>query len=343
MPDKRVALGVRRQKKVPQIRAFPAFSVLILWLAPATAPAGELLRIESSIDAMGSVYSIVAYGEDRTRLESAVEESFEEVRRLDNLLSNYKPHSEWSRVNREAAAGAVAVSPELFDLLEACRRYSRMSEGAFDITVGPLVKIWGFYRGSGRLPHRAEIRGAMSRVGHDLVELDRARGTVRFRKPGVELDPGGIGKGYTVDRMVDILRKNGIPSALISAAGSTIYGLGAPPKEEAWTVKIRHPKKEGEYVSELRLHNMSMSTSGSSEKFFVSGGKLYSHIFDPRTGYPAEGMLSVSVTAPKSLDSEAWTKPVFIHGSRWARKHVPKQFQVFVCEDRLKTACAWLQ
>jgi thiamine biosynthesis lipoprotein len=343
MPEKRPALGVPRQKKVPGIRAFATLSVLILWLAPAKAPAGEPLRIESSLDAMGSAYSIVAYGEDRRRLESAVEESFEEVRRLDNLLSNYKPQSEWSRVNRDAAAGAVAVSPELFDLLEACQRYSKLSEGAFDITVGPLVKIWGFYKGSGRLPHRAEIRSALSRVGQELVELDRARGTVRFRKAGVELDPGGIGKGYTVDRMVEILKRNGIEAALVSAAGSTIYGLGAPPKEEAWTVKIRHPRKENEYVSELKLNNMSMSTSGTSEKFFVSGGRLYSHIFDPRTGYPAEGILSVSVTAPKALDSEAWTKPVFINGSRWARKHVPKQFQVFVCEDRLQTACAWLQ
>jgi len=317
--------------------------VVILCLAPVAALAGEPLRIESTIDAMGSTYTIVAYGEDRLRLESAVEESFEEVRRLDNLLSNYKPTSEWSRVNRDAAAGPVSVSLELFGLLERCQRYSRISEGAFDITVGPLVKLWGFYKGSGRLPHRAEIRTVMARIGYGKVQLDGRNRTVRFLKEGVELDPGGIGKGYAVDRIVEILKNNGIKAALVSAAGSTIYGLGAPPSQDGWRVKLRHPVKENEYVGEVTLKDLSMSTSGTSEKFFRAAGKIYSHIFDPRTGFPAQGMLSVSVTAPKALDSEAWAKPVFVNGRGWAQKNKPGNPRVFLCEDRLEIACAWLQ
>jgi thiamine biosynthesis lipoprotein len=292
---------------------------------------------------MGSTYTIVAYHDSRAVLERAVDEAFEEVRRLDDLLSNYKSRSEWSRMNREAAEKPVRVPPEMFELLAACLEYSRKTDGAFDISVAPLVKVWGFYRGTGRLPHRAEIRGALTKVGYRNVLLDATNLTVKFAKRGVELDPGGIGKGYAVDRVVAILRKNGIESALISAGGSSIYGLGAPPGEKGWKVKIRHPKRANEHVSELILNNLSMSTSGTSEKFFISGGKLYSHIFDPRTGYPARGMLSVSVTAPRTLDSEAWTKPLFILGRQWAGAHLPKDFRAFFCEDKPNYPCAWLQ
>ncbi len=292
---------------------------------------------------MGSTYTIVAYGEDRLKLETSVEGAFDEVRRLDNLLSNYKPRSEWSLVNRNAAGGPVRVSREVFDLIAACLDYSRMSDGAFDITVGPLVRTWGFFKGSGRLPHRAEIRTALANVGYRNVILDKENLTVRFAKPGVEIDPGGIGKGYAVDRAAASLREAGIRSALVSAGGSSMYGLGAPPGGGGWKVKIRHPRNPAAVVAELQLRDKSMSTSGTSEKFFVSGGKTYSHIFDPRTGYPAPGMLSVSVSAPRTVDSEAWTKPNFILGKAWASKRLPADLEVFFCEDRTPVTCAWLQ
>ncbi len=296
---------------------------------------------------MGSVYTIVAYGEDRNVLQTAIDLSFEEVQRLDELLSNYRPRSEWSKVNREAGAGPVRVSPELFGLVEVCLRYSEASEGAFDITVGPLVRTWGFFRGSGRLPHRAEIRTALAKVGYRNVILNRENLTIQFAQPGVEIDPGGIGKGYAVDRIAEILRSRGITSALISAGGSSMYGIGAPPNDPAgWPVKIRHPKDPDQSVGEVRLKDSSMATSGTSEKFFMSGGKVYSHIFDPRTGYPAAGMLSVSVLAPRAIDSEAWTKPVFILGRSWAAQHPDERkglTKIFFCEDKTEIRCAWLQ
>ncbi|MEP7367090.1 MAG: FAD:protein FMN transferase [Acidobacteriota bacterium] len=328
--------------------AVPKGVVLRLWVAsavlmPVSGWAAEPLRIESSLDAMGTTFTIVAYGDNRVQLETAVDLAFEEVRRIDDLLSNYKPRSEWSLVNREAANRAVRVSPELFDFLETCMQYSRQSDGAFDITVGPLVRVWGFYKGTGRLPHRAEIRGAMARVGYQNVLLDRSNQTVRFSRDGVEIDPGGIGKGYAVDRVVGVLRERGIRSALVSGGGSSIYGLGSPPGQPGWPVKIRHPRDPKESVAELMLHDLSMSTSGTSEKFFYAEGKLYSHVFDPRTGYPAQGMLSVSVTAPRTLDSEAWTKPFFIQGRRWPENRTPKAMKVFLCEDKAEIACAWLR
>lgn len=313
--------------------------------------AGELLRLEQSLEAMGSVYTVVAYGEQRAGMLAAVDDAFEEVRRIDRLLSNYRPDSELSQLNRAAAKGPVRVSDELFGLLEVCREYSRQSQGTFDITVGPLMKIWGFYRGSGRLPHRAEIRGVFGRVGFDKVVLNSAGKTVSFARDGMELDPGGIGKGYAVDRMVDILKKGLVHSALVSAGNSSIFALGSPPEEEGWRVSIRDPRDAARAMEEVVLKNASMSTSGTSEKFFRAQGRLYSHIMNPRTGYPAQGTLSVSVIAPRTLDSEAWTKPVFIMGRKWTEKHLPnnphfKGYRFFICEDKQggsQQPCAWLQ
>ena len=149
------------------------FLLPLLWAAPT-----ETLRLESSVDAMGSTYSIAVYGEDRTRMEAAVEAAFEEVRRLDRMLSNYRPASELSAVNREAGSHPVKVTSEMFQLLAACMEYSKAGDGAFDITVGPLMKVWGFYKGTGHLPHRAEIRTALAKVGYRHMQLDAAAGTV---------------------------------------------------------------------------------------------------------------------------------------------------------------------
>ena len=318
--------------------------VLVLFLLAAAAAQAEGLRLEKSADAMGSTYSIALYGDDRIRMEAAADAAFDEVRRLDELLSNYKPDSEWSEVNRNAAVSPVRVSPELFGLLSACWEYSRQSEGAFDITVGPLMKVWGFYKGSGHLPHKPEILAALTKVGYWHMLLDAKSGTVRFDRAGVEMDPGGIGKGYAVDRMVEILKKMGVRSALVAGSGSSIYALGAPPDEpRGWAVKIKDPWDSSKTLTEIWLKDMSMSTSGSYEKFFRAEGRIYAHIMDPRTGYPAQGSASVSVVAPRTIDSEAWAKPYFVNGRDWTVKHRPRDFRVFFCEDRMDKPCAWLQ
>jgi len=231
----------------------------------------------------------------------------------------------------------------LFQLLSACVEYSRASEGAFDITVGPLMKVWGFYKGTGHLPHRAEIRGALGKVGYRNIVLDARHSTVRLSQPGVEMDPGGIGKGYAVDKMISVLKSSGIGSALVSAAGSSIYALGSPPGDSGWKLQIKDPKNPSKSVATVSLKDQSMSTSGNYEKFFYAEGKLYSHIMDPRTGYPSQGMLQTSVIAPKTIDSEAWTKPYYIQGREWTVRHKKKDFRVFMCEDRAGAPCEWLQ
>jgi thiamine biosynthesis lipoprotein len=303
----------------------------------------ELLRMVEHFDAMGSTYSVVLYGQDRVQMDAAIDAAFAEVARLDALLSNYRAESEWCAVNHRAAEEPVRVSPELFQLLMKCMVVSRESEGAFELTVGPLMKLWGFYKGSGRLPSQAEVADVLPRVSWRHVHLDTENRTVRFDCSGVELDPGGIGKGYAVDRMVDVLRRRGFKNALVSGSESTMYGMGAPPEEpRGWRVGIKDPRNRRRTLDEVFLKDASLSTSGSTQKFFRAEGRVYSHIMDPRTGYPAETNGSVSVIAPHTIDCEAWAKPYFINGRDWTARHRPEQFRVCFCDKSTEESCAWL-
>jgi thiamine biosynthesis lipoprotein len=299
-------------------------------------------RHEYSGDAMGTAFRIVVYSSDARLGEAAAASALNEARRLDRMLSNYLGDSEWSHINRQAAETPVPVTREMFELLQDCLEYSRESEGAFDITVGPLMKLWGFYKDSGHVPHPYDLKTVLANVGYRNIELDRRKQTVRFLKTGVQMDPGGIGKGYAVERMVSIVKAAGVSAALISAGGSTIYALGAPPGADGWLIHITNPRHPSRDAAQLILKDASLSTSGTTEKFFRADGIIYSHIMDPRTGYPARGVLSVNVVAPRAVDSEAWTKPFFIQGRHWTEAHMPAGFEVFMCEDSGAMACGWL-
>lgn len=303
----------------------------------------ELVRREGWVYAMGTLYRIVAYGARPEPLESAVAEALREAERLDRMLSNYQPESELSQVNELAPCRAVRASDELFELLTASIARSIESEGAFDITVGPLMKAWGFYKGSGDRPHPAALKDALDKVGYGKVLLDPKDRTVRFARYGVELDPGGIGKGYAVDKMTKLLRERGVAAALVSAGGSTLFGMGAPPNKPGWTVTIKDPCNPSKSAATVILKDQSLSTSGNYEKFFWAEGKIWSHIVDPRTGYPAMGTLSVSIIAPQTIDSEVWAKPYYILGRGWTEKHKPGSFRVFYCEEISNMPYTWLE
>jgi FAD:protein FMN transferase len=292
---------------------------------------------------MGTVFTVEMYGPDRVQLTRAGDRALDEASRIDHLLSNYLPDSELSHVNRDAARAPVKVSQELFDLLTTCVVVSRESEGTFDITVGPLMKVWGFFKDSGHLPSAQAVRDSLRKVGYQNIELNRANRSVHFKQAGVELDPGGVGKGYAVDRMAAVLRQEGVHSALISGGGSSIFGLGTPPSDSrGWPIHISDPRNEKKTAADVYLKDRSLSTSGSYEKFFWADGKVYSHIMDPRNGYPAQGMLAVSVLSSRTLDSEIWAKPYFILGLDWTRLHKPAGFRVLMCLDQPGAACAWL-
>jgi len=273
---------------------------------------------------MGCVYTIVAYGPDVRALPGILEAALDEVDRIDRLMSHYKPESPLSRLNREAARGPVEVEPELFDFLAECLRWSRDSEGAFDVTVGPLMKAWGFFRGEGRVPEAGEISEALGRVGYRHVDLQPEARTVRFDRPGVELDLGGIAKGYAVDRVVDLLKRHGVAAALVSAGGSTIYGLGAPPGRKGWEVGIQDPADPRRIARKILLRDRALSVAGRREKSFEVGGVTYAHIMDPRTGRPVEGMLSVAVLATSGTAGDALDDAFFVQGVQKARECVKR-------------------
>ena len=221
---------------------------------------------------MACEYAIEVYGPDADRLPRIVDDAFDEVDRIDRLMSHYNPNSPLSRINREAAQHPVAVAPELFDFIADAMRYHRDSGGAFDITVGPLMKAWGFFRGEGRVPPDDELAAARHHVGGAHVMLNPASKTIAFDEPGVELDLGGIAKGYAVDRVVDLFRRRQIAAALVSAGGSTIYGLGAPPGRGGWDVMIQDPIDPRKIALTVQLKDRALSVAGRSEKSFEAGG-----------------------------------------------------------------------
>ena len=271
---------------------------------------------------MACVYSIVAYGDPS--VAATLEAALDEVDRIDRLMSHYKPDSPLSTLNRSAANGPVALDAELFDFIVECLRYSRDSDGAFDVTVGPLMKAWGFFRGEGRVPSEREISELRTRVGYEHVVVDMERKTVRFDAPGVELDLGGIAKGYAVDRVVGVLRSHGVVAALVSAGGSTIYGLGSPPGRQGWDVALRDPIDSRKVARTVRLRDRALSVSGSSEKSFEIGGVRYSHIMDPHTGRPVQGVLGVAVVTSDGTRGDALDDAFYVEGVERTREHLKR-------------------
>ncbi len=274
----------------------------------------QLVRYEQSRRLMWTTFEIVAYGESRARLAEAAEAAFEEIERLDNQMSNYSETSDLTYLNRNAAHREVTCEKELFDLLKFSLNCSRATDGAFDITVGPLMKAWGFFKGQGRVPEPKELTSVMARVGYQHVKLNDAKHSVRFDREGVELDLGGIAKGYAVDKAAEILREGGVRSALITAGTSSICAIGTPPDQAAWKVEVSDPTNRSRQMATLELKDQSISTSGCHEKSFEIGEKTYCHIMNPRTGYPVEGLLSATLITPRGVDAEVFSKALMVLG-----------------------------
>jgi thiamine biosynthesis lipoprotein len=284
----------------------------------------QLFHYEATRISMACVYAIEAYGPDPHALSLIVDRAFDEVDRVDRLMSHYKPESPISLLNREAASRPIEVDAELFNFVARALRYSEDSAGAFDITVGPLMKAWGFFNGEGRLPSDAELEAARRHVGAAHVTLNRDTRTISFDEPGVELDLGGIAKGYAVDRAVQILRRGQVAAALVSAGGSTIYGLGAPPGHDGWNVAIQDPLDSRKAATSVHLKDRALSVAGTSEKSFQADGVTYSHIMDPRTGRPVQGVLTVAVLASSGTGGDALDDALFVLGPERSRAYLKR-------------------
>jgi len=291
--------------------AWVAMTLSLTPLAVATAPS-QLRLFTATHPAMGTEFTLYVYSTEPTVVASVFEEVFDEIDRIEQLLSNYRDSSELSRINREAGAGPVTTDPEMLDFLQQSEHWSRASNGAFDITVGRLMKAWGFFRSDGRIPMDTELEDLRAVTGWEKVKLDPAARTVQFASPGIELDPGGIGKGFAVDAAVRILRADHITAAMLSAGSSTMYALGAPPHKSGWRVVVPRPLPSKGTLSVITLRDTSLSSADCSQKNFTLGGHRYCHIMDPRTMRPVEGRIQVSVVAPSATMSDALSNVVFV-------------------------------
>ncbi len=262
--------------------------------------------------AMGTEFTVYLYARDEATAKGAADDVFDEVDRIEQELSNYRESSELSRIGREAALGPVTTDPETFRFLSRSEYWSAASDGAFDITVGSLMKVWGFFDHRGHTPSQEELEHIRPMVGYRNVVLDPAARTVQFRLAGVELDPGGIGKGFAVDAAVTVLRAHHIGAALISAGSSTLYALGSPPGQRGWKVVVPGVGPDREPYSTVVLRDTSLSSANCNEKNFTEGGLLYCHIMDPRTLHPVEGRLHVSIIDPSATTSDALSNVLFV-------------------------------
>jgi FAD:protein FMN transferase len=303
-------------------RSLPGLAIVLCFAVVASPPRcgarGEKERLASVRFAfteahMGTRFRIVLYAANEAAAREASRAAFDRVAALDDCMSDYKPQSELMRLCAKAGGDPVTVSPELFTVLTKAQEVAEKSDGAFAITVGPVVRLWRLTRRTQRLPDPEKLAKARALVGYRNVRLDAGTKTVQLLKPGMLLDLGGIAKGYAADEALTVLKKHNIDCALV-AAGGDIAVSGSPPGREGWDVAIV-PLESGDSSPHLLLRNAAVSTSGDAEQFVEIGGVRYSHIVDPRTGLGLTGRSEVTVVARHGIDSDSLTKVAAVLGA----------------------------
>jgi FAD:protein FMN transferase len=262
------------------------------------------------------------------------------VQSLEAQLSFFKPQSDISEINRHAADAAVEVEPRLFALLQWAIQLGRDSGGAYDLTAAPLWEAWGFARRAGAIPTPEQLDDAKSKVGQEWLELDETQRTIRFRRPGIRLNLGSIGKGYAVDRAVEHLMSAGVADFLVHGGFSSVAARGSSSVAHPsslipvpWTIGVKDPLRDDQRLGCIELHDRALGTSGSQFQSFRHRGHRYGHILDPRTGWPAEGVLAVTVLAPTAAEADALSTAFYVMGPEaalsYCRQHPPIAALIF--------------
>ncbi|MFN8588651.1 MAG: FAD:protein FMN transferase [Candidatus Eisenbacteria bacterium] len=296
------------------VRALAVFAVLATAIA---APAER--TVTWPLRTMGTYANVSIVTADSAASAPAAEAARRVFVRVDSLMSNWTTTSEVARLNREAGRETVTVQPEVAVVLDRSLQLWRETGGAFDVTVEPLVRAWGFLGGPRRVPGEAEARAAAARVGAQRVHFERESRRLWFEHDSVRVDLGGIAKGYAVDEAMRALRAHGVTRALVDLTGN-MAAIGTPPGRTHWTIGIRDPHDRVPYFARVTLeHGDCISTSGKYEQFIAQDGRTYGHIMDPRTGRPAEGPISVTVISHSAFTCDAWDTPLFVLGVREAR------------------------
>jgi thiamine biosynthesis lipoprotein len=283
--------------------------------ASVDAADGHWIRVHRRI--MACRFEVLLPGE-RPEWIAAAKTALNLAERLEARLSLFRDTSDLCAINRAAAERAVPVHPQVFELLQAAERLHHETDGAFDITSTPLSRCWGFLRRAGRVPPADAIDTARACVGMQHVELDSGATTVRFARPGVELNLGSIGKGYALDRLAHKLERLGVSSALLSAGRSSLRAVGAD--GDGWPIDLR-PRLASDLIARVHLRGVSMATSGAGEQFVLDDGRRYGHVLDPRTGWPAAGVCSATVFTAGGADADALSTAFLVGGPDLARRY----------------------
>jgi thiamine biosynthesis lipoprotein len=301
---------------------------------------GEVVLKRTQI-LMGTVVEIKVWGEDEENVKSALDAAFNEIERIDNLMSIYKRESEISLLNR---LGSLVPSEDVMEVIRRSVKFSRLSRGAFDVTCKPLLSLWSRAKERGELPTQEELKQALSLVGWENLEIDGE--SVRFKLKGMQIDLGGVAKGFAVDRAVAVLLKHGVKRAIVNAGGD-MYLLGkAPRRGGLWQIGVRNPRVEGELLYVLNIQGGAVATSGSYERYFTIDGKKYSHIIDPKTGWPVgDEVLSVTIVAPDCTTADAVATACFVLGGREGMElieRIDKVEGMIVCRGmKIVTSSNW--
>src|ERR1700753_1430374 len=313
------------------LRPATVVAALLLFLPWVSLPAHAEWH-ERTDAIMGTRIYVELGGEDGPKTEEAIDAVMADMRRIDELMSHYKPESQLSQINARAAQEPVKVDPELFDLIKLSTHYSIITEGAFDITYASVGHLYDY-------PHHVrpteeQIKAALPAVNWRNMLLDPVHHTVKFEHPGMRIDLGGIGKGYAVDHGIGILQARGFQHALVTAGGdSRIIGdrMGRP-----WVVGIRNPDDKNKVVTRIPIVNSAMSTSGDYERFFDEGGIRYHPIIDPRTGHSASKVRSATILGPTATQTDGMSKTAFVLGPEKALEiinRMPEYDAIFVTPD----------
>mgnify|MGYP002152140889 CR=1 FL=1 len=280
---------------------------------PSNAVGQDVKVLRQSRIIMGTSVEIAVSQTQAAKAEEVMEAAFREVQRIDFLMSNYREDSEISRVNRDAGKKETKVSPEMLRMIERAIEFSSLSEGAFDITIGPVFRLWNFREG--KFPEEKNLRENLKKVGYRQIKIDRSRSSIFLQEEGMEIDLGAIAKGYAVDSASAVLKEKGIENFLVNAGGD-LKVSGSKEKGVPWIVGIQHPRLPSQMVAKLSPRQAGVATSGDYKKFFIERGERYHHLLNPSTGTPARECQSVTVMAPSAMAADALATAVFVLGPK---------------------------
>ncbi len=295
---------------------------LLAFLCACTSQKEKIYRKSRIL--MDTLVTITVVSNSRGNAEKAIDAAFSEVKKLEKLSNFFSSESEISRINRNAGISVVKVSPDTSDVLEKALLVSEKTEGAFDVTMGPVIKLYDFYKKI--KPEQSTINKNLWLVDYRDLIIDRNKSAAYLKKKGMLIDLGGISKGYAADKAVETLKRKGINSGLVSVAGD-IKTFGLKPDKRPWKIGIRNPRAEGQkddIMATIELRDMAISTSGDYERCFILDGKRYHHLLSPKTGYPAEECRSVSIIAKEGVFTDAFATGVFILGPEKGMRVIEK-------------------